>query len=115
MDITVNTFIVDVNHINIERLPITLSTVGEQQIDCSNSVSSQKSAPAVDASICLDASSDLPFKSGYSGYSRVPGNFFDLPGNFRKILLFQKILVVNPKSQRHELVEVKSVSFPSKW
>ena len=57
----------------------------------------------------------LPFKSGYSGYSRVPGNFFDLPGNFRKILLFQKILVVNPKSQRHEPVKIKSVDFPSKW
>ena len=63
----------------------------------------------------ISKSKRLPFKSGYSGYSRVPGNFFDLPGNFRKILLFQKILVVNPKSQRHELVEVKSVSFPSKW
>ena len=58
----------------------------------------------------------LPFKSRLSGYSRsASGNFSDLPGNLRKILLFQKILFVNPKSQRQEPVEVKSVYFPSIW
>ena len=37
---------------------------------------------------------------------------------YRKIFeksYFKKILVVNPKSQIHEPVEVKSVHFPSKW
>ena len=32
----------------------------------------------------------LPFKGGYSGYSRVPGNFFDLPGNLLKNRFFRK-------------------------
>ena len=54
-------------------------------------------------------------KVGTPGTLEYREIFFDLPGNFRKILLFQKILVVNPKSQRHEPVEVKSVYFPSKW
>ena len=34
---------------------------------------------------------------------------------FEKSYCFKRILVVNPKSERHELVEVKSVHCPSKW
>ena len=31
----------------------------------------------------------LPFKSGYSRYESVPGNFFDLPGKIREIRIFR--------------------------
>ena len=89
----------------------------EYYLNCVVCVTLNKESQAIMTTIVIRSQSVyLPFKSGYSGYSRVPGNFFDLPGNFRKIRLFQKILVVlNPKSQAHEPVEVESVYFPSKW